>query len=147
MIGLPFQTAEDLADDLLFYKEFDTPMVGMGPYNPHPETPLTLSGALYPSAQRRFALGLKMIALLRLLMPDINIAAATALEILDSRGREKGILSGANVIMPNITPQEQMVKYNLYDRKTLNASDVQDLISQGIPIGYGLWGDSKHYQI
>ena len=144
MIGLPFQTAEDLADDLLFYKEFDAPMVGMGPYNPHPETPLTLSGASYPSAQRRFSLGLKMIALLRLLMPDINIAAATALEILDPRGREEGILSGANVIMPNITPQEQMVKYNLYDRKTLNASDVQDLISQGIPIGYGRWGDSKH---
>jgi biotin synthase len=147
MIGLPFQTAEDLADDLLFYKEFDTPMVGMGPYNPHPETPLTLSGVPYPSARRRFSLGLKMVALLRLLMPDINIAAATALEILDPRGREKGVLSGANVIMPNITPQEQMVKYNLYDRKTLNASDVQDLISQGIPIGYGRWGDSKHYQI
>ncbi|MBO4566716.1 MAG: [FeFe] hydrogenase H-cluster radical SAM maturase HydE, partial [Bacteroidales bacterium] len=77
MIGMPFQTAEDMADDLLFYKSFDAPMVGMGPYNPHPETPLTLSGAHYPSAQRRFALGLKMIALLRLLMPDINIAAAT----------------------------------------------------------------------
>jgi biotin synthase len=147
MIGLPFQTAEDLADDLLFYKEFDAPMVGMGPYNPHPETPLTLSGAPYPSARRRFSLGLKMIALLRLLMPDINIAAATALEILDPRGREKGILSGANVIMPNITPQEQMVKYNLYDRKTLNASDVQDLASRDIPIGYGRWGDSRHYQI
>ena len=119
MIGLPYQTAEDMADDLLFYKQFDAPMVGMGPYNPHPETPLTLSGAPFPSAERRLALGLKMIALLRLLMPDINIAAATALEVLDPRGREKGILSGANVIMPNITPEEQMVKYNLYDRKTL----------------------------
>ncbi len=145
MIGLPSQTAEDMADDLLFYKEFDAPMVGMGPYNPHPETPLTLSGAHYPSVQRRFSLGLKMIALLRLLMPDINIAAATALEILDPRGREMGLLSGANVIMPNITPREQMVKYNLYDRKTLNASDVQDLINKGISIGFGRWGDSKHF--
>ena len=144
MIGLPYQTAEGMAEDLLFYKEFDTPMVGMGPYNPHPETPLTLSGVPYPSAQRRFSLGLKMIALLRLLMPDINIAAATALEILDPHGREKGILSGANVLMPNITPSEQMVKYNLYNRKTLNASDVQDLIERGIPIGFGRWGDSKH---
>ena len=88
-----------------------------------------------------------MIALLRLLVPDINIAAATALEILDPRGREKGILSGANVLMPNLTPPQQMVKYNLYDRKTLNASDVQSLAEQGIPIGYGRWGDSKHYQI
>ena len=147
MIGIPFQTAEDLADDLLFYKEFDAPMVGMGPYNPHPETPLTLSGAPYPSAERRFALGLKMIALLRLLMPDINIAAATALEVLDPRGREKGLLSGANVIMPNITPEEQMVKYNLYDRKTLNASNVNDLKGRGIVIGYGRWGDSKHFKV
>ena len=169
MIGMPFQTAEDMADDLLFYKEFDAPMVGMGPYNPHPETPLTLSGAPYPSAERRFALGLKMIALLRLLMPDINIAAATALEVLDPRGREKGILAGANVIMPNITPEEQMVKYNLYDRKTLlrdcpssvdpSKRDTHicrncvfpfcslgdGLSGRKIVIGYGRWGDSKHF--
>ncbi len=146
MTGMPFQTAEDMADDLLFYKKFDAPMVGMGPYNPHPETPLTLAGAPFPSAERRFALGLKMIALLRLLMPDINIAAATALEVLDPHGREKGLLSGANVIMPNITPGEQMVKYNLYDRKTLNASDVLDLERNKIIIGYGRWGDSRHFK-
>ena len=170
MIGMPFQTAEDMADDLLFYKKFDTPMVGMGPYNPHPETPLTLSGASFPSAERRFALGLKMIALLRLLMPDINIAAATALEVLDPRGREKGLLSGANVIMPNITPEEQMVKYNLYDRKTLlrdcpssvdpSKRDTHicrncvfpfcslgdGLSGQKIVIGYGRWGDSRHFR-
>ena len=146
MIGMPFQTAADMADDLLFFKEFDAPMVGMGPYNPHPDTPLTISGAPYPSAERRFSLGLKMIALLRLLMPDINIAAATALEILDPCGREKGIMSGANVIMPNITPAEQMIKYNLYDRKTLNASDVDDLTAKGIPIGFSRWGDSKHFR-
>ena len=170
MIGMPFQTAEDMADDLLFYKKFDAPMVGMGPYNPHPETPLALSGASFPSAERRFALGLKMIALLRLLMPDINIAAATALEVLDPRGREKGLLSGANVIMPNITPEEQMVKYNLYDRKTLlrdcpssvdpSKRDTHicrncvfpfcslgdGLSDQKIVIGYGRWGDSKHFR-
>ena len=145
MIGLPFQTAEDMADDLLFYKEFDAPMIGMGPYNPHPETPLTLQNVPYPSAERRFALGLKMISLLRLLMPDINIAAATALEVLDPRGREKGILSGANVIMPNITPVEQMVKYNLYDRKTLLRDGTLSFNPEtGIIIGYGQWGDSKH---
>ena len=146
MIGLPFQTAEDMADDLLFYKKFDAPMVGMGPYNPHPETPLTLTGAPYPSTERRFALGLKMIALLRLLMPDINIAAATALEVLDPHGREKGLLSGANVIMPNITPEEQMVKYNLYDRKTLLRDGPLSLDLSGIVIGYGRWGDSKHFR-
>ena len=150
MIGIPFQTAEDLADDLLFYKQFDAPMVGMGPYNPHPQTPLTLSGAPYPSAERRFALGLKMIALLRLLMPDINIAAATALEVLDPRGREKGLLSGANVFMPNVTPREQLVKYNLYDRKTSlpdgPAALEHGLSDSRIVIGYGRWGDSKHFR-
>ena len=150
MIGMPFQTAEDLADDLLFYRQFDAPMVGMGPYNPHPQTPLTLLGAPYPSAERRFALGLKMIALLRLLMPDINIAAATALEVLDPRGREKGLLSGANVFMPNVTPQEQLVKYNLYDRKTSlpdgPAALEHGLSDSRIVIGYGRWGDSKHFR-
>ena len=148
MSGMPCQMAEDLADDLLFYQKFDAPMVGMGPYNPHPETPLTLAGVPYPSAERRFALGLKMIALLRLLMPDINIAAATSLEVLDPRGREMGLLSGANVFMPNLTPREQMIKYNLYDRKTAlpdGPSSLADSLSvQGIVIGYGRWGDSKH---
>ena len=151
MIGLPFQTAEDLADDLLFYKDFDAPMVGMGPYNPHPETPLTLQGMPYPPAERRLSLGLKMIALLRLLMPDINIAAATALEVLDPHGREKGILSGANVVMPNLTPEGQLVHYNLYDRKNLLRtgpilSPGADPSGKDIPVGYGSWGDSKHFQ-
>ena len=147
MIGMPFQTVEDMADDLLFYKEFDAPMVGMGPYNPHPDTPLTLAGAPYPSAERRFALGLKMIALLRLLMPDINIAAATALEVLDPRGRQKALLSGANVFMPNITPEDQMVKYNLYDRKTIKRDALAGLNPEsGIVIGYGKWGDSRHFR-
>ena len=170
MIALPFQTAADMADDLLFYKKFDAPMIGMGPYNPHPDTPLTLKGAtILPDAQR-LALGLKMIALLRLLMPDINIASATALEVLDPRGRERGILAGANIIMPNVTPEEEMAKYNLYDRKTLlrdcpepgHSQKEENHICQRcvfpfcslgeslrngkITVGYGRWGDSKHFQ-
>ena len=170
MIGLPYQTAADMADDLLFYKEFDAPMIGMGPYNPNDETPLTLSGAAYPPDDIRLELGLKMIALLRLLMPDINIASATALEVLHPRGRELGILAGANIIMPNVTPEEQMVKYNLYDRKTLlrdcpNPGEAHegenhickncvfpfcslgDNLKNGkITVGFGQWGDSKHFQ-
>ena len=69
------------------------------------------------------------------------------MEVLDSRGREKGLLSGANVIMPNITPEEQMVKYNLYDRKTSlpdGPMSVDEIEGQKIVIGYGRWGDSKH---
>lgn len=147
MIGVPFQTVEDLADDLLLYKKLDVPMVGMGPYNPHPDSPLTLSGAPCPTAERRFALGLKMIALLRLLMPDINIAAATSLEALSDNGRVKGILSGANVIMPNVTPEEQMIKYNLYDRKTLvRDGTLKVTLPDDIAVGYGAWGDSLHFK-
>ena len=169
MIGLPFQTPRDMARDLLFYKEFDAPMIGMGPYNPNAETPLTLSGApILPDAER-LSLGLRMIALLRLLMPDINIASATALEVLSPHGRELGILSGANIIMPNLTPAEEMEKYNLYNRKTLLkdcplpgedkgegqlekcrkcdfpfCSLGESLQNGKITIGYGVWGDSLH---
>lgn len=148
MIGLPYQTASDLADDLLFFQRFDAPMIGMGPYNPNAETPLTLLGAPYPSDAERLALGLKMIALLRLLMPDINIAAATALEVLSPRGRELGLLSGANIIMPNVTPTEQMVKYNLYDRKTLlRDRQLNDVLQNDqLTLGFGQWGDSKHFK-
>lgn len=148
MIGLPYQTADDMAADLLFYKQFDAPMVGMGPYNPNGQTPLTLSGAAFPPDRERLALGLKMIALLRLLMPDINIAAATSLEVLSPRGRELGLLSGANIIMPNVTPVEQMVKYNLYERKALlRDRRLDDVLQNGsIQIGFGQWGDSRHFQ-
>lgn len=143
MIGMPFQTAADMADDLLFYKTFGAPMIGMGPYNPHPLSPLTLSGAAYPQPEERLMLGLKMIALLRLLMPDINIAAATALEVLDPNGRELGIKAGANVFMPNLTPTSEKVKYNLYDRK--GTSSGEGLLHGKFPIGYGQWGDSKAF--
>jgi len=149
MIGMPFQTCADMADDLLFYKEFGAPMIGMGPYNPHPETPLTRSGAAFPPDEERFMLGLKMIALLRLLMPDINIAAATALEVLNPRGRERGIQAGANVFMPNITPREERGQYNLYNRKTLlqDGLSLEEILSEGnIPVGFGQWGDSKAWR-
>ena len=75
-------------------------------------------------------------------MPKINIAAATALEVLNPRGRELGILAGANVVMPNVTPSEERVKYNLYNRKTL---DLDLKLGPEIPVGYGEWGDSKAF--
>lgn len=104
MIGLPFQTLEILADDLLFMKELDIHMCGMGPYIEHIHTPLynNKKQLFHPSV--RFNLGLKMVSLLRILMPDINIAATTALQTLEQNGREKAIVVGANVLMPNITP-------------------------------------------
>ena len=85
-----------------------------------------------------------MIALLRLLMPDINIAAATALEVLDPRGRELGLLAGANVFMPNLTPELERKQYNLYDGKP--AGGQWSLGDERIVIGYGQWGDSLRFR-
>ena len=113
MIGLPFQTVEDLANDLLFMKQFDIDMCGMGPYIEHAQTPLYKNKSELLSLRERFNLSLKMVALLRILMPDINIAATTALQSIEKEGREKAILIGANVLMPNITPKQYRDDYSL----------------------------------
>jgi len=154
MIGLPFQDISHLADDLMFMKEFDVDMVGMGPYIEHRETPLfQFRGNLLPLSER-FDLSLKMIAVLRILMKDINIAAATALQAIDPLGREKAIKVGANIIMPNITPGKFRNDYALYENKPCvdeepeeckNCLDVRIKLADG-EIGYGEWGDSKHFK-
>ena len=154
MIGLPFQTVEDLADDLLFFKKLDIDMCGMGPYVEHENTPLYKYRNLLKSKQERFDLALKMIAVLRLLMPDINIAAATALEAIDPLGREKALAAGANIIMPNITPHQYLENYLLYENKPIRGEDKNPSISDlenrlkksGNEIGYNSWGDSKHFK-
>ncbi|MEA2068836.1 MAG: [FeFe] hydrogenase H-cluster radical SAM maturase HydE, partial [Verrucomicrobiota bacterium] len=101
MMGLPGQTMEDLANDILFLKEIDIDMVGMGPYIPHSDTPMGKEVPPYTDGQKKEALmlGLKMIAVTRIVMKDINIAAATALQALEYTGREQGLRCGANVIM------------------------------------------------
>lgn len=153
MIGLPFQDTGDLADDLLFMKEFNIDMVGMGPYIEHQDTPLyAYKNQLLP-IEERFDLALKMIATLRILMKDINIAAATALQAIDPLGREKAVKVGANIIMPNITPGKFRNDYALYENKPCvdeepeeckNCLDVRIKLADG-EIGYDEWGDSKHY--
>ena len=153
MIGLPFQDTGDLADDLLFMKEFNIDMVGMGPYIEHKDTPLyAYRNQLLPIGER-FDMALKMIATLRILMKDINIAAATALQAIDPLGREKAVKVGANIIMPNITPGKYRNDYSLYENKPCvdeepeeckNCLDVRIQLADGV-IGYDEWGDSKHY--
>jgi biotin synthase len=153
MIGLPFQTVEDLADDLLFMQSFDVDMVGMGPYIEHHDTPLyDFRNQLLPIGER-FDLALKMIATLRILMKDINIAAATALQAIDPLGREKAVKIGANVIMPNVTPGLFRNDYALYENKPCTDEDPDQCkgcldarvkLADG-EIGYGEWGDSKHF--
>lgn len=153
MIGLPFQTLDDLAGDLLFFRELDIDMCGMGPYIEHEDTPLYEYRHLLQTRQERFDLALKMIAVLRILMPDINIAAATALQAIDPAGREKAVAIGANVIMPNLTPMTHRKDYLLYEDKPCLDEDAE-LCKQclearihlaGSEIGYGEWGDSKHF--
>ena len=154
MIGLPFQTTEDLAADLLFLKQMDVDMVGMGPYLEHEDTPLYEFRNLLKTKQERFDLALKMIATLRLLMPDINIAAATALQAIDPAGREKALTIGANILMPNLTPCKYRKEYQLYEGKPCLDEDAElckncleaRIEISGCEIGYGEWGDSKHYQ-
>lgn len=115
MIGLPGQTVEDLARDIVFFGEENVDMVGMGPFVPHPSSLLPHPSSLIPHP---FSLSLRMIALTRLYLHGVNIVAATALEALDpERGRARGIAAGANVVMPNVTPAEARVKYDLYPGK------------------------------
>lgn len=153
MIGLPFQTAEDLADDLLFIKNNDIDMVGMGPYIEHKDTPLYDNTEDCLPLKDRFNLTLNMIAILRIMMKDINIASATSLQAIDPRGREKGMSVGCNVIMPNVTPTKHRENYFLYDGKPCANDTAEEckgcltkrISSVGDEIAYGKWGDSKHY--
>lgn len=149
MIGLPFQTHENLIEDILFFKNEEIDMIGMGPYVPHGETPLVQE----VDTGENFRLGLVMIALTRLTLKNVNIAAATALQTLDPSGREKGVQAGANIIMPNITPTDYRKFYQLYDNKPCldeNARQCKSCLEKriraaGAEIGYGEWGDSVHF--
>ena len=111
MVGSPFQSAECLAKDILFVKNFQPQMIGIGPFIPHAKTPF-----------HNFAAGsvettLDMVALARLVCPRALIPATTALATADPKGREKALLSGANVVMPNLSPLSVRQKYALYDGK------------------------------
>jgi biotin synthase len=154
MIGLPFQTIEDLADDLLYMLDFNIDMCGMGPYIENADTPLIEYADRLLPLNERFDLTLKMIAVLRIMMKDINIVAATALQAIDPAGREKAIMIGANIIMPNITPGRYRDSYKLYDNKPCtddSAEDCRTCLEARISLAdaeivYGEWGDTKHYE-
>ncbi len=153
MIGLPFQTTEDLADDLLFFKKMDIDMFGMGPYIEHEDTPLYRYRALLPPPLERFWMSIKMIAVLRLICRDVNMAATTAMQALYPGGREKAMLAGANVIMPNLTPVKYREDYLLYKDKPGLEQEKEDTLAYldkiisgiGLRIGYGKKGDALHF--
>ncbi len=124
MVGLPGQTIESLADDILFFKQIDADMIGIGPFIPHPDTPLrnAFGGTL--------ELSLKVMALTRLLLPDINIPATTAMETLAPSGQTKALQSGANVIMPNITLNQYRKFYELYPGKSSTNISSDDALTE-----------------
>ncbi len=113
MVGLPAQTPYDLALDIAFLKELDADMIGIGPFIPHPDTPL--ADAKAKGGDLRTCL--KMIALARIAVPTANIPATTALGTIHPFGRELGLKWGANVIMPNMTPNPYRPNYSLYPGK------------------------------
>ena len=141
LVGLPGQTEDSLAKDLLFFKRFQPDMIGLGPFIPCPNTPL----AHAPRPLLRPAL--KVMALTRLLLPDINIPATTAMEALQQDGRLQALQSGANVVMPNVTEGEERQNYALYPGKAAAAQAPQNLrltleqklhaIGRHIGTGYG----------
>ena len=120
MVGAPYQTVENLADDFLFLKELDPEMVGIGPFIPHQDTPFhgEKSGTLEDT--------LFYLALLRLMLPHALLPATTALGTIHPKGREMGVLSGANVVMPNLSPVSVRKKYMLYDGKICTGDEAAE---------------------
>lgn len=147
MVGSPFQTADTLAKDLKFVEEFSPDMCGIGPFIPHKDTPYkqepagTLDETLW------------LLSIIRLIKPNILLPATTALGTIHPQGREKGILAGANVVMPNLSPVSVRKKYELYDNKICTgdeAAECRGCLSRRMEsIGYQLVtdrGDIKQIQ-
>ena len=111
LVGLPGQTVESMARDVLFFQELDADMVGIGPFIPNPDTPLASADG------GTFDLACRMMALTRLLLPDANIPATTAMETLQPDGRMLALQRGANVVMPNVTDTDYRKMYMLYPGK------------------------------
>ena len=111
MVGTPGQTIGHLVEDLLFIERFQPEMIGIGPFIPHHDTPFA------GKAAGSMEMTLKLLSIFRLMHPYALIPSTTALATLASDGRERGILAGANVVMPNLSPPEQRTQYTLYDNK------------------------------
>ena len=120
MVGSPYQTVQNLVNDLQFLNDFQPDMVGIGPFIPHSETPFAdfKGGTLRDT--------LVMIALTRLLLPNALIPSTTALGTIDKKGRELGLKAGANVVMPNLSPVKYRKLYDLYDNKICTGEEAAE---------------------
>lgn len=120
MVGSPYQTPETLAEDLLFLKELEPHMVGIGPFIAHKDTPFK------DKPNGTVGLTLTMLSLTRLMLPRVLLPATTALATLDEYGREKAFNVGANVVMPNLSPVSLRDKYSLYDNKARSGDEAAE---------------------
>lgn len=120
MVGSPFQTTDCLVEDLLFIKELNPHMVGIGPFIPHHDTPLAREKA------GDLELVLFLMGLIRLLLPTVLLPATTALGTIHPEGRELGIQAGGNVVMPNLSPRDVRGKYLLYDNKICTGDEAAE---------------------
>lgn len=123
MVGSPYQTAENLAEDLLYIHKLQPQMVGIGPFIPHHDTPFA------EEKQGSLETTLLMLGLTRLIVPNVLLPATTALGTIHPRGREMGILAGANVVMPNLSPNDVRKKYLLYDNKICTGDEAAECIA------------------
>ena len=155
MIGLPGQTLRHLAHDIKFFRDIDVDMIGMGPFLPQKDTPMGNAPDDPETVRRRFDWSLRMIAVTRLVLRNVNIASTTALQALDpANGREKGLLAGANVIMPNVGEVGYRKDYQLYNGKPAldeNGRSIrQDLLDSLRAIGeeprWDSSGDPPHFE-
>lgn len=144
MVGSPYQTDNSLYKDLQFIKSVNPHMVGIGPFIPHKETQF----AHFPSGECE--LTLKLLAIIRLILPRVLLPATTALGTIDPRGREKGILAGANVVMPNLSPVMHRKDYDLYDNKICTgeeAAECRNCLNRRIQsVGYEIVTDRGDYK-
>jgi len=151
MIGIPGQTLEDLCSDIRLFQKLEADMIGMGPYLMSEGGDLKSLGQT--ENKKLFQLSLNMIAITRLVMGNINIAAATAMQVLDPQGRETAISYGANVVMPNLTPLQYREGYQLYDKKpglkddpeTFGLKLEERIQSKGREVGWNLSGSSRKW--
>ena len=136
MVGSPYQTVECIADDMIFMKEFRPHMVGIGPFIPHMDTPFR------DEEVGSYELTLYLLSLIRIMLPNVLLPATTALGTIKKNGREEGILCGANVVMPNLSPSRIRDDYMLYNNKlntgTESAENVDLLKRRMKSIGYDI---------
>ena len=122
MVGSPYQTISCLVKDLIFIRELEPHMVGIGPFIPHNDTPFSGQSA------GTVELTLFLLGIIRLMLPRVLLPATTALGTINTKGREKGILAGANVVMPNLSPTSVRKKYMLYDNKICTGDEAAECL-------------------